>query len=792
MSGATLASRLARKRQTAAAVLWTERLALALAPSATLLLGFAALAWLGLIALLPPAADLILLATVALVAAGAGWVRGSRLRGPNQREIDQRLECAEPHRPLTTLADHPAFPGANAIWQVHRERALARVPYLKPGPPRLGRPATVGLGGAAALAVLGLLVAGASAPARLWHALTPPLVFTTVPAVRLQAWILPPKSMGLPPIFLHEHQTAAVAAPPGSQLTVSLIGGKRPPSLHYGARVQRFVRLDRGSFQSELTLTESGTAEVWRGGSRVAQWRVAAVPDRPPTVALTGPATVADARLRLPWRAADDYGLATVTAELHLRDRPGATPVEVALPISGQPRTATGAALPDLTAQPWAGLQVLLRYVARDNSGQRGVSPEVAAVLPERVFLNPVARALIGIRRGLVINPADTAAADAALDQLSGAAAAQLTTPEWLNLRAIAALLFEQPGALDQAQLRLWQLALQIEDAGVADAKQRLAQARDALRDAMAAPPSPAQQQQIEALTRALQQAMQQYLQAMEKQAARAGQAPPQQEGGKTIDAAQLQQMAKQMEDAARAGRLEEAQQRLQQLGALLDSLKQSGKLAGNTQAPQQHDPALDKLLADQRALQNHADQRLSDSGDPRATQAPERDPDEAASQADPAAQRQQDAKAQAELRQRLGALAQQKGDQTGSVPDGLAHADGAMRDAQAALAKGDDQGARTAQQRAIDGMRGAGNQGQQAGNQPGQGEPGQQPGKGTDPLGRSVQEGGDAIDEDTSSLPTQGDAARSRALRDELRRRAADRTRPPAELDYIERLLSY
>jgi hypothetical protein len=58
--------------------------------------------------------------------------------------------------------------------------------------------------------------------------------------------------------------------------------------------------------------------------------------------------------------------------------------------------------------------------------------------------------------------------------------------------------------------------------------------------------------------------------------------------------------------------------------------------------------------------------------------------------------------------------------------------------------------------------------------------------------LGRALGEGGNSPDEANSTLPAQGDAARSRAVRDELRRRAADRTRPPAELNYIERLLQY
>ncbi len=56
------------------------------------------------------------------------------------------------------------------------------------------------------------------------------------------------------------------------------------------------------------------------------RWTLTAIPDAPPTVAWAEPpgAGRAQRRLqtRLPWTATDDYGVASVQAELRLKDRP--------------------------------------------------------------------------------------------------------------------------------------------------------------------------------------------------------------------------------------------------------------------------------------------------------------------------------------------------------------------------------------------------------------------------------------------------------------------------------------
>ena len=155
----------------------------------------------------------------------------------------------------------------------------------------------------------------------------------------------------------------------------------------------------------------------------------------------------------------------------------------------------------------------------------------------------------------------------------------------------------------------------------------------------------------------------------------------------------------------------------------------------------------------------------------------------------------------------------QQVGELTGDVPAPLAEADRAMRDAAEALAEGRDP--RGAQQQAIRALTEGGRQMSQrmqrqfgppqpgegegegegeemAGGQQGSDGPESQIGEGRDPLGRERREtGGSAQDNAADTLvPGEAERLRSHQLQQELRRRGAERERPPVELDYIDRLL--
>lgn len=183
---------------------------------------------------------------------------------------------------------------------------------------------------------------------------------------------------------------------------------------------------------------------------------------------------------------------------------------------------------------------------------------------------------------------------------------------------------------------------------------------------------------------------------------------------------------------------------------------------------------------------------------------------------------READRKAQGALRQALGAFRKKVGPVGDEADQSFTEAEMAMRQAEAALAEGEDQAAATAETEALSALvqggeamakaraeaRGEGrgededDEGEGSGGvesitrQGGGGSPdpagwGQPSHLRRDPLGRAVQEGhGGADDASDVTVPDRFEATESRRIEEELRRREEDRTRPPEELHYIERLL--
>ncbi len=613
-------ARLGRRRGQARAVLWVERLWPAAWPAAALVGGYGVAALLGGVALLPPVAHAAVTLAVPAGVVLLLW-RGMRpLRAPGSGEVDRRLEAASGlrHQPLRVLADRPARvggggaveaggPDSDPLWRAHLSRTAAQLHRLRVGAPRsvlAGRDLRALRGLVLVGLAASLVVAGPDAGPRLAAAFTPALP-PGPPAVApvLQAWITPPPSTGLAPVFLHPATPpTTVSVPAGSKLQVSLTGGSGAPTLAIGAATQAFAVLGPASWQVERVLDAGGLLSVRRGGGPVASWTLDVVPDEAPVVAWAaapGPAAAhggqADTRTRLPWQVSHRYGVAGLVAELTLDARPDDPASAVAIPLPGAPKDAHGTASPDLTANPWAGMAVSAVLVGRDGQGLAGRSEVARFTLPERAFANPLARALIAARRRLTLDPAhrDPVVADIrGLADAPEAFGANLGT--YLGLSTIASLLSQEDGPQDavaQAQARLWEMALAL-DAGAVERTARVVeQAREQVRqtlDAMQRDPAkqadPKQQAELKARVEAMRQAIHDHLQAMLEQARKDGTLQPRDQAAQKMDAGGLDRMLREMEDAAKQGRTEEAEAKLEQLQkqmqALDDAAKQSSEQA--------------------------------------------------------------------------------------------------------------------------------------------------------------------------------------------------------------------
>ncbi len=108
--------------------------------------------------------------------------------------------------------------------------------------------------------------------------------------------------------------------------------------------------------------------------------------------------------------------------------------------------------------------------------------------LPQRIFVKPLARALIEQRRILALDANDKPLVLTALDTL--AIAPERFTAEAGIFLGLRALFFDlrnarSDDALRDVVARMWAMALQIEDGNVSQAEQALRQAQDALRQAL-------------------------------------------------------------------------------------------------------------------------------------------------------------------------------------------------------------------------------------------------------------------------------------------------------------------
>ena len=859
-----LLRRLQSRRVTARAVLLFEQLWPALWPPLGVAGAFVCMALLDLPARLPPWLHLALLAGFGL-AVLALLVRAARsILLPDNAAADRRLERASglSHRPLTALSDRPAIddPIAAALWQTHLLRAGQQVRQLRTGLPRPGlaaidrRALRVGLGVAL---VACIAVAGLDAPLLLAQALTPSWPRQVgAPGMEIQAWITPPAYTRLPPVFL-KPEMANLSVPAGARLTVNVSGGDAAetavPGLVFGASETPLQPLDKSSFQGERELQSGGRLTIRRGGRELAAWNLTVIADRPPSVAWADrpvPSSVGQSgrgpQLRLPWRVEDDYGVVSLQAVLVLNEpvEPPPPPLERTLPLpADSPAKAQGVSVQDLSAHPWAGLTVRGRLIGRDALGQSGESAEISFTLPERTFQNPVARMLIELRRGLTLHPMERDQVLAVLDEmLLQPRAFEGDLGAFLNLAGIYYVLARdhETGAVPAAQQRMWELAVQLEDGQVDRTARALENARQAARDALeraTQQPNPANLADLDRKLRDLEQAIRDRLQAMLEEARRDGTVEQIDPQAMQMDARDLDRLAEAARDAAKDGRMKDAEQRLAELEEMLDQLKngQSANAQAAQKSAQQRAEkrqrgekqvgALQDMIARQGGLLDRAQGRTQNKAPDKAfDNIPGKTPEKAL---DRSPERKADQRVQQALRRALGELMQQFGDLTGDVPPSLSEADTAMREAGQSLGEGADPAAAAAEQRAIEALQKGGREmgqamakkfgpgqvgigegpgdgddpnGDQMGNSPGsrdRGNPrsraGTPPGRGAnrDPFGRQPGEGTSGADEGGDvRVPEERERQRAQAIQEELRRRGAERSRPQEELDYIDRLL--
>jgi hypothetical protein len=826
-------------------------------------LGWAALSLFGLLDRIPPlAASLAVIAALALTGVLAGravlaWRRPSLTESRHRLERDAGLDQGA----LDGLEDQPASldPLGLALWRRQQARGWDAAARAKAAPPRpdLARADPYRLRWVApAVLVIGVAVAQWETPDRLFRAFAPdPGPLLGDGPIAVEAWAAPAAYTGAAPVSLSDRDGQAVRTPPSIEATVRVTGPVGAPKLVFtgvgGRKEVVFKRAADGAWEAKLAVPGRGELKVVRFHAK-ARWRLEPAPDARPAAQFVGDVVIKDGSLVFTWSASDDFGVRNAALRLVPANPPeglkGAPPLDVPLetPMS-EPKQAGEAVVLNLESNPYAGLDVKAQIVVRDALGQEGAGQFVDVKLPEKVFLQPLARAAIEIRKAILwerrayapLPDAKTRGEPATIvwpDPIHGEVELPVRSDDQSprlerapsGIRRAVRLLdalsmrpgdgyFSDPAVflgfaaarstlayaaeiagVDPAADILWETALRAEYGDSADAWRALQMAQKALSEAMRRGADP---DEISRLSQAMREAAQRYMEALVQEALRRGEQPPnmedgQAEQGQRMTQNDIQEMLKEVERLANEGRHAEAEALMRQITEMLANMQVQLARGSGEGGENQEDAQLNQQIEDlsgamgrQRDLRDDTQrEEQNQAGGDRQQQSP-----------DQLANRQEQLRRELEKAER-GARGQQgegegKGRGGEEASEALDRAGRAMDQAGQSLRRGDFEGAQKSQDEALRQMRaGAEALGKEAlgrrearrGEQNAEND-----NRARDPLGRPLDGAGDISTEgDGVTVPDAIQKERAREILDELRRRAQDPTRPEQEREYIRRLL--
>ncbi len=764
-----------------------------------------------------------------------GWQGWRNIDWPDDEEAARRVEADSgiSARPHEALSDRPADTSAEAqaVWQAHQRRMSERLKGARARRPHAAWAQTDSLGLRGAVIVLiaaGWMVSGDLAKGRLFESFGFAPVYRGVETAQVDAWLNPPAYTGLAPVFFQNGETGA-ASPEGSELVIRTAGVRRAPDVRHGPERAENRWIGDGVWQSHLVITADAVVTL-RAGRERAVYRIDVTADTAPDVnIIAAPSANVAGELTLEFTVEDDYGATGFLVEFRPENDAAAPWSAIEIAPGDLTRGDDGYRATVLTAQHvLAGSRVDLRVAAQDGGGNTGRSPEVSLTLPERVFLDPLARAVSEQRRIVIGSSREYAPlperAPMFMQDLQALPPFQSEEPERRIERAPEALqsvalaldaitdapeyFFEDPivylglrrelhslrraRAFDETgpiEANLWQIALRAELGSLADAERALRAAERALMEALA---RGADETELAPLFEAYQQAMDNYMAALAREAAEEGRVAA--GGGPQMNTDDLQALLDALRDAAELGDTANAREALQALGELLRNMEltlQQGQGNGEqtdeiSQAMRDALEELGDVIGEQRQLQDETFEQ-AEAGPQGQSQGQAGVPG-GDSQGQPSGQGTQAlADSQGMLADRLESLAQalpgESGESFGDAAEAMRRAEEALEDGDAQSAVGQQEQAlqalRDGAERLAQGLLERAQESAQAGAE----------GEETDPLGRPRDSGGFSNGSGVD-IPDQAERLRAREILEELRERAAEQGLDQDELDYIERLL--
>lgn len=852
--------RLKQTRLVTRAAMMLERVWPLILPLLVTLSLFVSLSWFGVFRIVPDVARFGLLAVVILVAL-ASFYPLRFYRNPRAEEIDRRIEAANAlaHTPLQAQTDRPAGNEtgfAQALWREHQKRMAEKLAGASSDLPRTGVPERDPWGLRAIAALLLVTAFAYSFGPRggsLEDGFRAAALTETLPP-RIDAWVTPPPYTGKAPIFLtaeNNADTPLFTVPTGSDVALRVTGGAGDEQLAFTGKdgtardialadtatpapasdAPSALNLPAAPRQFEGKLTADGVLALRAGESgeqEVRSWAFAVIPDKPPVIRFSDePKRAVNGAFELHYEIEDDYGAASAKADFALEEAPPAN----ARPLYGPPemplsvprrggRDITMKATRDLTEHVWAGSRIKLTLSTVDDAGQEAKTETKTIVLPERPFTNPLARAVVELRKILSLDANQKRRVVDLIDAITLRPEDTFDNPSYyLGIMAgrTRLQLASTDDALRDVSDYLWNMALQVEDGDLSTAEKNLRQAQEALKQALR---DGASDEEIDRLMKELRQAMNEFLREFAERAARDPNLAQQQpQPGQMLSQQDLERMMDQIENLAKSGNRQQAEELLSQLQDMMNNLQarrqQRPGEGGQESEMRQQMNKLGEIMRRQQEMMNETfrmDQMQRGEQQRGQNRQQQRGEQGQQGQQGEGQQGQQGqgmtpeefAEALKQLQQGQGQLgddleALMKGlEGMGIQPgEGFGEAGEAMDQAEGALGDGDGGRATGEQGRALEALRkGAQDMMQQMqnamqGDEGGSEEGGRREGFNQDPLGRYRPDRTNGPDDGSSvKVPDEIDMQRARQILEAIRKRLGNALSPELERSYLERLL--
>ncbi len=548
-----------------------------------------------------------LLAITGLIWAVVAGVR--QFRVPTVDEALARLDARLPGQPIAALTDAQALgqgdTGTSAVWRTHLARMADRAARARADAPdlRVASRDPFALRYVAATAVVLAVIFGS-----IWRLADVsaiakggvPVAGATGPT--WEAWIEPPAYTGKPSLYLNKIEAAALEVPEGSRATLRLYGTAEEISVTETVSGQAAAAPDAAAPATtvravEFEIARSGNVTIDGAGGR--SFDLTVLPDAPPTVAFEGDIKrEADGTMSQPFKAGDDYavtaGRATVTLDIAAMDRRyglAADPepqeditYDLPMPITGSRAEFTEALVEDASKHPWANLPVKMTLEVTDGRGQAGKSETRSLPLPGRRFFDPLASAVIEMRRDLLWTRANGPRVAQILRALTFEPEGFMKNERAFLMLRVAMRRLDaglaqgmlSPAIRDEMAEALWEIAVLIEDSGLSDALARMQQAQERLSEAIRNGASPAE---IQKLMNELKDATDNYIEQLAQNMENKGDGTDErdqqaQNEGQQITGDQIQQMMDEIQKLMEEGRMAEAQELLDQLSRMMENLQ--------------------------------------------------------------------------------------------------------------------------------------------------------------------------------------------------------------------------